>query len=506
MKSTKFSHGGSVIMSNSETQTGDDAVLVVGSGPTGAMAAAQLVARGVKVTMLDAGFTAPRGLVVRVGGNTLFRWKEMGLLERDRHEHTPGAETEWVSSRSLGGLTNYWTAAVPRFAPEDFKEGALLDERYEWPVSYADLLPYYEIAEAALVVTAGKPFANFPENTARFRCTPPKDWSELADRAERAGHHLGPLPMAKGSPWMVAARGTEFSSYHNVVASLLGSDLFTLVRGAQVTRLNWSNAEQRVESVDYIDRSSRRISTMRGRAVVLAAGAVDTTTILLRSISSEFPDGVGNSRGLIGRYLHDHPREWWPATPSQPMRALAHPMYLARQPYDAANPLFASSLTIGLASHRINTYLRRKTRSFGVQVFGTMIPRPEVGVSLPNAVSDGDESRPLIDLRYDQAAIDNMVHARQRLRDAFAAAGTSVAVDGPFHALTPGSSIHFGGTVRMHNSPEFGALDSWNRLYDAPNVIVCDSSCFTTGPEKNPTLTAMAIAARAGDRLADDLR
>ncbi len=78
----------------------------------------------------------------------------------------------------------------------------------------------------------------------------------------------------------------------------------------------------------------------------------------------------------------------------------------------------------------------------------------------------------------------------------FGEAGMAVAIPGPFHPHVPGSSFHFGGTVRMHASPEFGALDRWNRIHDAPNVIVCDSSCFTTGPEKNPTLTAMAIAAR----------
>ncbi|HAM22831.1 MAG TPA: hypothetical protein DCQ04_11265, partial [Actinobacteria bacterium] len=59
-------------------------------------------------------------MVVRAGGNTVFRWKDMRLLETDRHDHELGAPTDWVSSRSLGGLTNYWTAAVPRFAPEDF--------------------------------------------------------------------------------------------------------------------------------------------------------------------------------------------------------------------------------------------------------------------------------------------------------------------------------------------------------------------------------------------------
>ena len=85
------------------------------------------------------------------------------------------------------------------------------------------------------------------------------------------------------------------------------------------------------------------------------------------------------------------------------------------------------------------------------------------------------------------------------------AAGRPVRIPGPFHELHPGSSVHFGGTVRMHADRAFGVLDAWNRVHDVPNLVVADSSCFTTGPEKNPTLTAMALAARAADRLADDL-
>ncbi len=76
---------------------------------------------------------------------------------------------------------------------------------------------------------------------------------------------------------------------------------------------------------------------------------------------------------------------------------------------------------------------------------------------------------------------------------------------GPFHEIRPGSSVHYGGSVRMHADPAFGVLDAWNRVHEAPNVVVADSSCFTTGPEKNPTLTAMAIAARAADHLADEV-
>jgi choline dehydrogenase-like flavoprotein len=69
----------------------------------------------------------------------------------------------------------------------------------------------------------------------------------------------------------------------------------------------------------------------------------------------------------------------------------------------------------------------------------------------------------------------------------------------------PGKSIHFGGTCRMHASPRFGMLDAWSRMHAVPNVIVADSSAFTTGPEKNPVVTAMALSARASDRLARDL-
>jgi len=457
--------------------------------------------------MLDAGVSAPRGLIVRAGGNTLYRRQDDRRLEQNRHEYAADAVTEWSSSRTLGGLSNYWTAAVPRFAPEDFTEGGRVDERYVWPVTYDELVPYYEMAEQALTITAGEPFDNIPANTTHFRCSPPADWADLARRASLAGDFLGPLPMAKGGPWMAARRGTEFSSYHCVIKPLLSSKLFTLVTGVQVTHLDWNGATSQVESVGFVDRATGEHRTQLCRAAVLAAGAIDTTTILLRSVSADFPNGLGNSHQVIGRYLHDHPKEWWPVAAARPLSALAHPMYLSRSPYDADNPLYASSLTFGLASHRINTYLRKKTGSFGVQVFGTMIPRPEVGVSLPTQPADDSlDCRPRIDLRYEQATIDNMMAARDRLRDVFGSLGVALTLDGPFFPLVPGASVHFGGAVRMHHSREFGALNSSNRLHDAENVVVCDSSCFTTGPEKNPTLTAMALAARASDLLADELQ
>jgi choline dehydrogenase-like flavoprotein len=87
----------------------------------------------------------------------------------------------------------------------------------------------------------------------------------------------------------------------------------------------------------------------------------------------------------------------------------------------------------------------------------------------------------------------------------FRAAGIAAEPLAPFDPMSPGSSVHYAGTVRMHDDPRVGVLDRWNRMHVAPNVLVTDMSCFTTSPEKNPTLTAMALSARAAERLAQDL-
>ena len=164
----------------------------------------------------------------------------------------------------------------------------------------------------------------------------------------------------------------------------------------------------------------------------------------------------------------------------------------------------SSSLMLGQTPRwpdRLKVYTGGRVKAFGVQVLGTMVPQPEIGVELVGA----DKARPSIHLRYGDDTLRNMIAARTRVCEMLGAAGVQARVPGPFHDLTPGQSVHYAGTVRMHDNPEFGVLDRWNRMHDVPNVAVVDPSCFPTGPEKNPTLTAMALAARAADHLADDL-
>src|SRR4029079_13612361 len=97
-----------------------------------------------RVVVLEAGERPPTGLIVRAAGKTMARWRAHGALTHDRHRAMGDPATEWFSSLSPGGLSNYWTAAVPRFSPEDFTDGGRLDERFAWPVGYHGLVPLHQ--------------------------------------------------------------------------------------------------------------------------------------------------------------------------------------------------------------------------------------------------------------------------------------------------------------------------------------------------------------------------
>ena len=479
-------------------------VIVIGSGPCGAIAARELVGRGVNVVMLDAGPRAARGIIVRAAGKTLFRWVDRRYWRIERQPIAGHADVEWHSSRSLGGLSNYWTSAVPRFAPEDFVEAASLGTAYEWPIRYGDLEPFYTLAERALCVTAGENVVNRPGRGATFAARIPRDWAEISEQLGGPSA-LEPMPMAVGRPWMLARRGTGFNSYHCIVRDLERKANFRLQRRTRVVGIRWSSADGRATGVDYIDGVTGENAFAGADGVVLAAGSIDSTQILLRSVSSDFPQGLGNTHDVLGRFLHDHPRQWWPVDLSTKLTALSHPLYIPRAPFVAHRPLEGYSMTIGLASERDRARALLGTRldRFGVQVFGTMIPTIDCTVVL--AAGDDLDAAPTITLCYQESANDQMRRARERFTAMFESAGISAEARGPFNELEPGSSIHYAGTVRMHDNPRYGMVDRWNRIHGVPNVVVSDLSCFTTGPEKNPTLTAMAIGARAAQQLATDL-
>jgi choline dehydrogenase-like flavoprotein len=473
------------------------------------MAAHQLLKRGAKVTMLESGIEFPKGRLIRILGKNLFRrFPEMRC--NDRHVPTGAPETKWYYTMAPGGLSNNWTGAVPRFTPDDFTEGERLGPQWRWPVTYPDMVPWYETVEPLLTITAGTDeVPMLPKGLAAYRRALPLDWQPLAEAARRHGQGFSTIPICEGPPTLIVNRAAAFNSFTEIVQPLLRNADFTLQTGMHALKLEWNSAKGCVSGIVCRNRATGNDERIECDAVVLAAGPLNSTKILFDSACSDHPQGLGNNHGVLGLYLHDHPKEWWVLDLDRPTSLLAPAGYVTRKPFETSEPLMANSWTMGVADDKdkIRSRFGLKGDRVAVQVFGTMVPTTDYYVR-PCASTKDEFGTPKLDIhiQFDKPVIDNMVQARGHLRFLMEEAGMKPVPQPVEPQLYPGVAVHYGGTARMHSDPQFGVVDAWNRVFDARNVLVVDAACFTTGSEKNPTLTAMALAARASDRLIDDLK
>ena len=204
----------------------DRRVVVIGSGPAGAMAAYQLVRNGIPVTMLEAGEDIQRGALVRMAGRNLYR-RLPAMTKASGFVVTGDPETNLEYNYALGGLSNQWTGAVPRFCPEDFTAGERVHEKYRWPVSYSDLAPFYEVAERMMEITADpSDVPNLPAGHCDYHHQVPDDWQSVQRAALKRGQGFTTMPLADGPPFLVLRRGTSFNSYSKVLARLSGEPAF----------------------------------------------------------------------------------------------------------------------------------------------------------------------------------------------------------------------------------------------------------------------------------------
>jgi choline dehydrogenase-like flavoprotein len=485
-------------------------VAVIGSGPAGAMAARELVRNGIPTTLLESGTKEPSGLLVRAAGRNIYRRGDPVRPADGAFVAGGDPGTLWTFNLSPGGLSNQWTGAVPRFSPADFAEGERLHERYRWPLDYDDLAPYYTEAERILEITATPhDVPALPAGYVAHVRRLPSDWKAIASVAARRGQGLTILPLADGPRWLFARRGTAFNSFTSIVRGLEGAPGFELRVGAHVLRLEWSGSRRRIDAIIYVDRVTGEQRRLEVAGVVVACGALLSTKLLFDSACPDFPDGIGNDEGLLGRFLHDHLNEWWSFATDEAVSRLSPAGYLTRRPYDTSEPLVATSWTLGLASprERVMSLTPLKTHQVGVQVFGSMRPREEHFVA-PHPTERDEFGLPKLEvsISFEGAEISMMEASRDDLLDLMEEAGNRSELRPVEPQLVPGKAVHYGGTIRMHRSRRHGVLNEWNRPFDVPNLVVGDASCFTTNSEKNPTLTAMALAARAARRLAADLK
>lgn len=487
----------------------DHPVIVIGTGPPGAAAALALAEAGVSVLVIEAGERQAPGFTARIEGITVAKQRKE-LKHRERVTHTGDPNSELYEELSPGGLSNHWSCAVPRFSEEDFADAARAGEEYAWPVGYADLTPWYDWVEPMLHIAGGtEDVAHLPAGKVRHRRVLAERWTLAVDRAEAHGRSLTPMPYAYGDDTTFTLGGTVFNAFYRLIRPAERQRRLKVLCGARVLRLDWSERTRRVESVTVWNNRLGIEERIPCRAVVVAAGAINSAQILLESTSADFPNGLGNEHDVLGRYLHDHPVA--KLVLDFPEGLNVHPpAYFTRPALDRAPPLYAAAcMQWSSTSMFAESVLRGKPnrlRWLGFSVFGTMAPTRDNFIALDRANQARELGSALIlNVRHPPEAHPALESAKNDLVEVLDQAGWRPEVR--IWKIEPvGNSNHYGGTVRMHASPRFGMADSVGRLHSVRNVAIGDSSVFTTGPEKNPVLTSMALAARAGNRLAQDLR
>src|SRR5262245_56762608 len=326
----------------SPTLFSDDTVVVIGSGPAGAAATLMLVNAGAKVTLLEAGLPhSAHGLTARLRGYTVAKVSRVLNRLPDGIRVTGDPTTQLFEDLAPGGLSNHWGCAVPRFSREDFVDARRAGPEYDWPLDYDDLAPWYERVEPWLHIAGSADDApHLPAAKVRRPRFLDRTWAAVTEAARKQGRGVLPTPYAYGAETTLTLSGTVFNSFVRLIKPALRADRLLIRYGARATRLELGRTK-RVSAVIFRDVQTGIDHRAPCKAVVVAAGSINTAKLLLQSTSPDFPDGLGNTHGVLGYYLHDHPRGKVQFEVASPISFLP-PAYVTRHPLHRSAPLDAT--------------------------------------------------------------------------------------------------------------------------------------------------------------------
>lgn len=484
--------------------------IVVGSGATGGWAAMDLTERGLRVALLEAGPLLDGGEPLPdardVGERQLVQSRCYAFDPSTAHlfvddvENPYAAPEEapftWIRSRVVGGRLHTWGRTSVRMSDWDFKAASRDGVGEDWPISYADLAPHYDRVERFLGVCGGADgIAQIPDG--QFTEPPPLSGGERLFKAavERRWptRSVTPTRIAKAPPeaMLDAARATG---------------RLTLLADSVARQVLLDRGSGAVGGVAYVDRLGAAEREVAAPIVLLCASTLESTRLLLNSATPDHPAGLGNSSGVLGRYLFDHTygvgvdgtASWGPRLGG------------AHSSYGCIVPAFrnVSEDADFLRSYQVELQveapgggrlasLRGGSGPCWMRAFGEVLPNPDNQVSIdPDAPDAWGIPSLRIECRYGDNERRMAADQYRCLTEMAAVAGWEVAAAEP-NLSSPGLSVHEMGTARMGGDPSGSVLDPNNECWDIRNLFVTDGSCFTSGGCQNPTLTMIAITARA---------
>ncbi|HEU4997080.1 MAG TPA: GMC family oxidoreductase [Gemmatimonadaceae bacterium] len=462
------------------------------------------------------------------------------VKDADNPYTTPAdAPFNWLRGRQVGGRSIMWGRQVYRWSDLDFEANAKDGHGNDWPIRYRDIAPWYEHVERFIGVSGAREgLSQLPDGiflkpmpmTAVEADARPKILKAFGgERVMTIGrvailteNHNGRLachycgPCEKG-----CATHSYFSSLAATLPAARATGNLTLLPNSVVAEVLYDAKQSKARGVRVINAVTKHETVYSSRIVFLCASAIESVRLLLNSKSSYFPDGFANSSGLLGKYVMDHNfgSGAWASHPGfQDKRTIGnrpngvyiarfrnvkkqHPDFLrgygiqgggGRSGWDRGGNMpgygaaFKQSLIEDLGSW-----------GFGGGGFGESLPREENRVTIdPNVKDKWGIPAARIEVRWtdnERAMEKDMAQSMAEMLDAAGFKDVHSYSD----MSPPGHCIHEMGGARMSKTPKEGVLNRWNQSWDVKNLFVTDGSCMASTACQNPSITYMALTARA---------
>jgi choline dehydrogenase-like flavoprotein len=533
-------------------------VVIIGTGASGGMAAWNLTRQGLRVLMLDAGTKFPRSQF----WSHVKPWQVPQKLAAGQkppqfyvdlktapYRTPPGQPFDLVRVWGRGGKTNIWGRVSLRYSDLDFTSAERDGWEIPWPIRYKDLAPYYDKVDQFIGVCGGDDDQDSLPGS-RYHLPPPapRCGERLLQKAARnigisivagrravltrphnghaACHYCG----ACGKGCDV---GAFFNSSDYLIEPAFGTGRLKVIDNAVVARV-LTGDDGRANGVQYFDRYTKEERTVRARVVVVAASCIDSTRILLNSKSRRHPNGIGNSSDVIGRYLSEQVRlhmfGFVPELLGAPVQnddgIGGEHVYMPRFNHRDGrkrdylrgfgmqfwgcgagdNAGWAKQLP-GFGAEFKSAVRRRYPALVALHPYGEVLPYAENRITIdPSAVDDYGVPVARIDFKYRENERKMMTEMYQTAAAILKEAKAEILPYDPTFMGVPGQAIHEHSTCRMGADPKRSALNGFCQMHDVKNVFVVDGAAFTTASEKNPTLTILALAWRATDYLATEMK
>ena len=525
--------------------------VIVGSGGAGGIMAKELSTAGFTVVVLEQG---PRLTEQQ------FDHDEFGTFMQSKLANNPATQPQTfratpqdvakkqqalIYGRLVGGSNAHFTANFWRLRPSDFNEASRLGGvagtgLVDWPITYDDLEPYYTKAEWELGVSGAKgPFDPPRSKDYPMPPLPVKSSGVLMDRAAaRLGLHSEPTPMAINSRFYngrPACQHCGFCLFFMCEFRSKSTSMATMLPLAEATgkceiRPNSYVAKVemgpngRATGVSYFDER-KQLQLQRAKAVVLCANGAETPKLLLNSATKAFPNGLANSSGVVGKHLMFNTYYGVNAQFAEPLneyksvqntrmvldfyetdlkrgqyggggidaRFGKYPITFALGGLPPGSPTWGESYARALA--------QQYTRSMFFGCHGTSLPLDANSVTLDPTLKDA-WGLPCMRVTYKDHPDDlkNAAFLVSKATEIAEAAGALKHWPEPIEPQN--NSVHLLGTCRMGKDPKTSVIDIDHRTHDVRNLFICDGSSLVTSTRGQPTATILALAFRAGERIA----